>query len=94
MAIGGGFTPPGRNAATSPEFVNYAPPFTQAFAQYITIAKPLPYNGDFPVYARGLGQATGELAQHPATSVDDAIRILHDTVANQLGDASVEVVPG
>jgi multiple sugar transport system substrate-binding protein len=94
MAVGGGFTPPGQTAATNPEFVNYAPPFTQAFAHYIKTAKPLPYNGDFPVYARGLGQATGELAQHPANSVDDAIRILHDTVANQLGDASVEVVPG
>ncbi|HEY6432263.1 MAG TPA: extracellular solute-binding protein [Acetobacteraceae bacterium] len=94
MAVGGGFTPPSQEAAASAEFVNYAPPFTAAFAEYIVTAKPLPYNGDFPVYARGLGQATGELVQHPTTSVSDVVHILHDTVANQLGDASVEVMSG
>jgi multiple sugar transport system substrate-binding protein len=92
MAIGGGFTPPSRTAATSSEFVNFAPPFTGAFAQYIAAAKPLPYNGDFPVYARALGQATGELAQHPTVSVEDAIRILHDAVVNQLGEGSIMVL--
>lgn len=90
MATSGGFTPPSRSAARLPQFVNFAPPFTAAFAEYMPHAKALPYNGDFPVYARGLGEATGELAQHPETSVEQALKLLREAVANQVGADKVE----
>jgi multiple sugar transport system substrate-binding protein len=90
MATGGGFTPPSQQVAKHPKFVSFAPPFTTAFAEYISYAKPLPSSGEFAVYARGLGQATGEIAQHPETTVDQAIKILRDTVVNQLGPNKVE----
>ncbi len=92
MATGGGFTPPSQETAKRPEFVNFAPPFTSAFAEYISFAKPLPSAGEFAVYARGLGQATGEIAQHPETTVEQAVKILRDAVVNQVGADKVEIL--
>jgi hypothetical protein len=39
-----------------------------------------------------MGQATGQIAQDPSTSVDDAIKILKDTVVNQVGEDQVETL--
>jgi hypothetical protein len=41
---------------------------------------------------QGIGQATGQIATDPSTSVDAAIKILHDTVANQVGADKVETL--
>jgi multiple sugar transport system substrate-binding protein len=93
MATGSGFVPPSQRVGKLPDFVNYAPPFNAAFNDYLPFAKPLPFDGNFPVYARGLGDATGKLAQEPSTSVDDALKILRDTVVNQIGADKVEELP-
>ena len=37
-------------------------------------------------------QATGQIAQDPSTSVDDAIKILKDTMVNQVGEDQVETL--
>jgi multiple sugar transport system substrate-binding protein len=92
MALWSGFVPPDQKVGQLPAFVNYAPPFMAAFNEYQKYGKPLPTDQNFPVYARALNSATGELAQHPSTSVDDALKILHDGVTQQLGNDSVETV--
>ena len=58
-------------------------------------AKPMPSEQEgYPAYVQGIGQATGQIATDPNTSVDQAIKILHDTVANQVGADNVETISG
>ena len=47
---------------------------------------------NFPVYARALNTATGEFAQNPNTSLNDALKILKDNVTQQLGPSCVETL--
>jgi multiple sugar transport system substrate-binding protein len=91
-ALWSGFVPPDTTVGQMPEFVNYAPPFQAAFNDYAKYGLPLPTDPNFPVYARGLNTATGKLAQTPSTSVDDAIKILTDTVTQQLGSDAVTTI--
>ncbi len=92
LANKAGFVPPDTEAAKSSDYVNYAPPFNAAFATFLPYDNLLPSNGGFAVWARGIEEATGQIAQVPATSVPDALKILHDTVANQLGPDQVETL--
>jgi multiple sugar transport system substrate-binding protein len=88
-----GFVPPSQNVAKSDGFLNFAPPFNKAFADALPNSKLVPSEQDaYPAYVQGIGQATGQIATNPSTSVDDAIKILHDTVANQAGADQVETL--
>ena len=91
-AIWSGFVPPDQTVGQMPKFVNYAPPFQLAFNDYAKYGTPLPTDQNFPVYARALNTATGAIAQHPNTSLDDALKLLKDNVTQQLGGSSVETV--
>lgn len=90
MANKAGFVPPDMNAAKAPEYVNYAPPFNEAFGTFLPYDKLLPSNSGFAVWARGIEEATGKLAQDPSTTVPAALKILQDTVVNQLGADQTE----
>jgi multiple sugar transport system substrate-binding protein len=92
LANKAGFVPPDMDAAKSPDYVNYAPPFNAAFATFLPYDKLLPSNGGFAVWARGIEEATGQIAQTPGTSVPEALKTLHDTVVNQLGPDQVETM--
>ncbi len=72
--------------------MDYAPPFNAAFATFLPYDQLLPSNGGFAVWARGIEEATGQIAQDPNTSVDAALKTLHDTVVNQLGADAVETM--
>jgi multiple sugar transport system substrate-binding protein len=85
-----GFVPPDVNVAKAPDYVNYAPPFNAAFGTFLPYDKLLPSNAGFAVWARGIEEATGRIAQDPNTLVPAAIKILQDTVENQLGPDQVE----
>jgi multiple sugar transport system substrate-binding protein len=87
-----GFVPPDKQVAQSPDYVNYAPPFNAAFGTFLPYDKLLPSNAGFAVWARGIEEATGRLAQEPNTSVDAALKILQDTVTNQLGEDETETL--
>ena len=51
-----------------------------------------PRTAGFAVWARGIEEATGKIAQDPNTSVAAALKTLHDTVADQLGPNEVETL--
>jgi multiple sugar transport system substrate-binding protein len=86
-----GFVPPSKVVAKSKGFLNYAPPFNAAFAAALPNARVVPSNeAGYPVWVQGIGQATGQIASNPKTSVADAIKILRDTMVNQLGADKVE----
>ncbi len=88
-----GFVPPSQTVAKSPGFLNFAPPFNKAFGDALPNSKPMPSEQEgYPAYVQGIGQATGQIATDPNTSVDQAIKILHDTVANQVGADQVETL--
>lgn len=90
ISTASGFVPPNQRVGKSADFVNYAPPFNAGFNDYLPYSTPLPFDGNFPVYAQALGTATGELAQNPSTSVDAALKIINDTMVNQIGADKVE----
>jgi multiple sugar transport system substrate-binding protein len=86
-----GFVPPSKKVAKSKGYLNYAPPFNTAFAAALPNARVVPSNeSGYPVWVQGIGQATGQIASSPSTSVAAAIKTLHDTLVNQLGSKAVE----
>jgi multiple sugar transport system substrate-binding protein len=88
-----GFVPPSQTVAKSDGFLNYAPPFNKAFGDALPNSKLVPSEQEgYPAWVQGIGQATGQIATDPTTSVDAAIKILHDTVANQVGADKVETL--
>jgi multiple sugar transport system substrate-binding protein len=89
-----GFVPPSKKVAKSKGYLNYAPPFNTAFAAALPNARVVPSNeAGYPVWVQGIGQATGQIASNPQTSVADAIKTLRDTLVNQLGAKAVETKP-
>jgi multiple sugar transport system substrate-binding protein len=88
-----GFVPPSQTVAKSPGFLNFAPPFNKAFGDALPNSKLVPSEQEgYPAWVQGIGQATGQIATDPNTSVDAAIKILHDAVANQVGPDKVETL--
>lgn len=88
-----GFVPPSQTVAKSDAFLNFAPPFNKAFADALPNSRLVPSEQEgYPAWVQAIGQATGQIATDPSTSVDAAIKILHDTVANQVGANLVETL--
>lgn len=93
-ALWAGFVPPDTTVGALPEFVNFAPPFMAAFNTYQKYGQGLPTDQNFPVYARALNTATGMFAQHPNTTVEQALASLKSGVTQQLGSSKVETQGG
>jgi multiple sugar transport system substrate-binding protein len=92
-AVWSGFVPPDTSIGTTKAFVNSAP-FQAAFNQYAKYGASLPTDPNFPVYARALNTATGDMVQNPSMSVAAAIKVVHDITAQQLGADKVETLNG
>ena len=90
-AVWSGFVPPDTSVGASKAFVNSAP-FQGAFNQYAKYGAPLPTDPNFPVYARALNTATGDIVQNPSMSVAAAVKVVHDVTAQQLGAGKVETL--
>jgi hypothetical protein len=85
--------PPSQTVAKSDAFLSFAPPFNKAFADALPNSRLVPSEQEgYQAWVQGIGQATGQIATDPNTSVDAAIKILHDTVANQVGPSLVETL--
>jgi multiple sugar transport system substrate-binding protein len=93
LANKAGFVPPDTEVAKAPDYINYAPPFNGEFADFLPYDQMLPADEGFAVWARGMEEATGQIAQDPSTSVEAALKTLHDTVVDQLGPDQVETMP-
>lgn len=91
-ALWSGFVPPDHTVGQLKQFINYAPPFMAAFNDVAKYGQPLPSNGNFPIYARALNTATGAFAQHPNTTVAQALALLKSGVVQQLGADKVETL--
>jgi len=90
MANWSGFVPGSSKFAMEPALINFGPPVNELASKIIADGKILPPLPDFEVWSKGLQEATGTMAQHPETTVDQAIGILKDYVTNQLGEDKVE----
>ena len=88
-----GFVPPNQTVAKSLGYLEFAPPFNKAFGDALPNSRLVPSEQEgYPVWVQGIGQATGQIATDPSTSVDAAIKILKDTVTNQVGADKVETL--
>ncbi len=88
-----GFVPPNQTVAKSLGYLEFAPPFNKAFGDALPNSRLVPSEQEgYPVWVQGIGQATGQIATDPNTSVDAAIKILKDTVTNQVGADKVETL--
>lgn len=90
-AVWAGFVPPDTSIGASKAFVDSAP-FQGAFNQYAKYGQPLPTDPNFPVYARALNTATGDIVQNPKMSVKDALGVISSTTSQQLGSDKVETL--
>jgi multiple sugar transport system substrate-binding protein len=90
MALWSGFVPPSPAVANLPQNLNFAAPFQAAFNSYLQYGAALPANENFTVYARGLNEATGTIAQTPSTSLSTILSSLSSSVSQQLGPQAVE----
>jgi multiple sugar transport system substrate-binding protein len=90
IALWSGFVPPSTTVANSPKNLAFAAPFQAAFNNYLKFGQALPANENFTVYARGVNEATGAIAQHPTSSLASILASLKSSVSQQLGPQSVE----
>lgn len=90
VALWSGFVPPSSTVANSAQNLAFDPPFQAAFNSYLKYGRPLPDNENFTVYARGVNEATGDIAQNPNTSVSSALSTISNAVQQQLGPGSTE----
>jgi multiple sugar transport system substrate-binding protein len=90
-AVGAGFVPPDKDAAHAAAYLDFAPPFMEAFADIVPNATAVPSTADYEVWAEGLNRATGAIAQDPSTSIDAAIDQMSSFLTSQLGADKVEV---
>jgi multiple sugar transport system substrate-binding protein len=88
-----GFVPPDKAYWQSPAYANFAPPYNAFFAAIAPSATVTPSNAAYSVWAQGMGEATGAIAQNPSTTVSQAVGILKSYVTTQLGSSQVETVP-
>jgi multiple sugar transport system substrate-binding protein len=87
-----GFVPGDADYVKDPTFIQFAAPYNEVSAQVLPDGAIEPANGDYLVWSRGAQEATGALAQHPDTTVDDAIGILTNYVNNQLDPSQTETL--
>lgn len=87
-----GFVPPNESTWTLPAFADFWPGITQ-FGTILRHSTLLPSSSNYPIWAQGMGNATGEIVQNPTTSVNAAVNTLSSYVSNQLGTSSTEKLP-
>jgi multiple sugar transport system substrate-binding protein len=89
---GAGWVPPDQKLWTDKRFTDFAPPYQEFFANRLPDSRAFPSDPSFPVWATGFGMATEKIIHDPATSVDDAIKIMKDYVTGQLGEDKVQTI--
>jgi multiple sugar transport system substrate-binding protein len=85
-----GFVPGDASYTKAPDFINFAPPYNEVSAQVLPYGILTPVKAEYEVWSHALQQATGNLAQHPDMTVDQAIAAMKDYVSNQLGADEIE----
>ncbi|HVC76333.1 MAG TPA: hypothetical protein VND96_07440 [Candidatus Micrarchaeaceae archaeon] len=72
-----GFSPRRQTVAESDGFLNFASPFNRAFGAALLNSNQVPSEQEsYSAWAQGMGQATGQIAADPTTSVDAAITLV------------------
>lgn len=84
-----GWVPPDKSDWNVPLYTNFAPPYNAQFAQVLPYATESPTSANYSVWVQGMGEATGEFAQSPNTTVKQALSTFESYVTNQLGSSAV-----
>ncbi len=84
-----GWVPPVRSDWSVPRYVNFASPYNAAFAQILPYGTETPPSANYPIWAQGMGEATGDFVENPRTTLAEALRTLETYVTHQLGASGV-----
>jgi multiple sugar transport system substrate-binding protein len=87
-----GWVPPDQDYWNASSYIAFAPPYNAYFAKIMPSATLTPSNSAYSVWAQGMGEATGAIAQNSKTTVAQAVSIMQNYVTNQLGANRVEVL--
>jgi multiple sugar transport system substrate-binding protein len=88
-----GFVTPNSDYWDASAYSSFAPPFNAQFAHVLSSATITPSASNYSIWVQGLGNATGQIVQNPATSVDAAVNTLSSYVSNQLGSGATQKLP-
>ena len=81
-----GFVPAQKSYWTDKQYTELAPPYQEQFGKLLAVAKSVPADPDYPVWAHAFEAATEALVLKPTMSVDDAVRMMKSELSNQIGD--------
>lgn len=84
-----GFVPPSTKFGKDPEFVDFAAPYNAVSVEVLPYGRLIPSSSNFAAWAYGFGEATGDMALHPSTTVSQALSTFQSYVKNQLGSSAV-----
>jgi multiple sugar transport system substrate-binding protein len=86
-----GWVPAPSDYGQDPRFINFAT-YNDVFAKILPSGTLTPLDPDYATWVEGLNRATGAIAQHPTTTVDQAIDVINKYVSQQLGPDRVETL--
>jgi len=88
-----GWVPPVKADWTVPLYTNFAAPFNEEFGKLLPYSSELPSSSNYSVWVQGIEQASGQIAQSPATTGAQAMASMKSFVTNQLGPSGVTTLP-
>ncbi|MEX4004448.1 ABC transporter substrate-binding protein [Paraburkholderia sp. EG285A] len=84
-----GLVPPIPEYMNEPAYANVAPPYQGEFAKLLPMAKKVPVQASYPIWAYAFNQATESIALNPSTSVDAVLKKMETYIAAQVGPDKV-----
>jgi multiple sugar transport system substrate-binding protein len=84
-----GWVPPVQSDWNLPRYTNFASPYNADFAKTLPYATETPTSADYPIWAQGMGEATGDFVENPRTTVAEALRTFESYMTHQLGPSAV-----
>jgi multiple sugar transport system substrate-binding protein len=84
-----GWVPPVQSDWSLPRYKNFAPFFNADFAKALSYGTETPPSANYPIWAEGMSEATGDFVENPRTTVAQALRGFEAYMTHQLGASGV-----
>lgn len=87
-----GWVPPVESDWSVPRYTNFASPFSADFAKTLPYGTETPMSANYPIWAQGMGEATGDFVEDPRTTTAQALRTFETYMTHQLGASGVATI--
>ncbi|MFZ0769713.1 MAG: extracellular solute-binding protein [Acidimicrobiales bacterium] len=84
-----GWVPPVKSDWTVPLYTQFASPFNEEFGNILPYSSELPSSSNYDVWVQGIEQASGAIAEKPATTGAQAEQQMDSFITNELGASAV-----